>query len=117
MADCDSLFVICLRHIVLENGPILRLPEKIRHLFRSLKAELRLFTSTTGDLFNENNSQILRHCLVIDPSTYLMDTSKTIMAMEPYLSAVDFFDVCTRYALDEVNFCEIKTRVAMQNII
>jgi len=45
--------------------------------------------------------QLPQHCFVIDLRTLKLDEEKSALAMEPFLSRLNFFDLCAKLSMDQ----------------
>jgi len=105
--DPQPLFCICARRLsfliprtelcLLES----QLPHRILRLIESLQSEISHFKSTFPE---KVESRIPEKCYLLDPNTRTLDHAASVLSMGQYLSRLDNFDLCARYALDEV--CE-----------
>lgn len=98
-----TLFYLCAKYICFRVPPqrvdeVLRLlPEKIRKFIRQLHFDLTCFKSTIPPNINVSQS-----CFIIDPNTLNFDVERSVRAMEPHMSRMDYFGLCAANALDEV---------------
>lgn len=98
---CDSLFVISLRKtLLLPPHNLAKLPQYLQKIISKLKNCIQSFRLSLQGL--DVAETLLNGCLAIDLTSNLMHVEDTIMAMENHLSKIDFFDLCSRFALDEV---------------
>lgn len=75
------------------------LPHRILRLIESFQSDVAHFISTFPDGVA---NRIPEKCYLLDPNTRALDHAASVLSMSPYLSRLDNFDLCARYALDEV---------------
>jgi hypothetical protein len=105
MDEPQPLFCICARQLsFLIPKAELRLlepmlPRRILLVIESFQSEVAHFKSTFPD---EVASKIPDKCYCFDPHARSLDHAASVLSMGQYLSRLDNFDLCARYALDEV---------------
>lgn len=58
--------------------------------------------SNVTDLGSPIKLELPASCFVLDADTRLLNFEHSALALEPYLNRLDFFDLCSKLALDQV---------------
>jgi hypothetical protein len=47
--------------------------------------------------------KVPENCFILNPEFRQLDIEKTVLALEPFISKLEFFDLCSKLALDQVS--------------